>query len=148
MSSVQVRYVSTKTDNAFCSAVEQAVWRPLVMGSNPVCANRKSIVRVEMSKVSFIFGLVAQFGSATALQAEGLRVRVSSGPRKLCLSIQTWWLDPVEARSSSVRFWGEALNIMGLWCNGSIADLHSVRRSSTLRRSTKIWLYRLRWLGR
>lgn len=72
--------MSTKTDNAFCSAVEQAVRKPLVTGSNPVCANRKSIVRVEISKVSFIFGLVAQFGSATALQAEGLRVRVSSGP--------------------------------------------------------------------
>ena len=80
MSSVQVRYVSIKTDNAFLFGGRTGGRKPLVTGSNPVCAYRKSIVRVEMSKVSFIFGLVAQFGSATALQAEGLRVRVSSGP--------------------------------------------------------------------
>lgn len=52
---------STKTDNAFCSAVEQAVLKPLVAGLKPVCAYRKLIVRIEMSKVSFIFlGPLAQ----------------------------------------------------------------------------------------
>lgn len=50
-----------KTDNAFCSAVEQAVGKPLVTGSNPVCANRKSIRRVEISRVSFAYGSVAKW---------------------------------------------------------------------------------------
>ena len=67
--SVRLRYVSTKTDNAFCSAVEQAVGKPLVAGSNPVCANRKSIIRVEMSKVSFIFGDACYQGGELDLQS-------------------------------------------------------------------------------
>lgn len=69
--SVRIRYVSTKTDNAFCSAAEQAVGKPLVTGSNPVCANRKSIVRVEISKVSFIFWAISSTGRASVRQTEG-----------------------------------------------------------------------------
>ena len=59
----RIRFPSlpVKTDNAFCSAVEQAVEKPLVTGSNPVCANRKSIIRVEISRVSFAYGSVAKW---------------------------------------------------------------------------------------
>lgn len=81
--SVRLRYVSTKTDNAFCSAVEQAVGKPLVAGSNPVCANRKSIIRVEMSKVSFIYGAACS-KEATWPCKPGGWIRFPPVPRKLC----------------------------------------------------------------